>query len=119
MPSRTPFTPGRLPCRLSFLLRLPQDEIEGILFLILSRHKEGASARLKVIQIFVGKLSIIFEFSGPEVDCAVFLIGVSFLDQSADHLDHAADLLCGKRIFCGRLNVHALPYPFCTPRYIV
>ena len=54
------------------------------------------------------KLSVIFKFPDAVINRSVSShIGVTFFNQSADHIQHAADLFCRQRVLCCRLDIHA------------
>ena len=108
VPPRTPFAPGRFPGGLSFLFGLPEYKIQGIFLLILPGHKEGAVSGTQIVQILMGELPILRKFPGAVVHGAVLFIGKALVDQRPDHLDHAADLLCGKGMHRGRPYIHPL-----------
>ena len=108
MPSRTAIAPWRLPCRLPFLLWLPQYEVQWIFLLILACYQKGTLSRTQVIQILVGQFAIFFKFPGAIVYGAVLLIGISFVNQGLDHVNHAADLFRSQGILGGRFNIHAI-----------
>ena len=93
MPAGTALTPGGLPVRLPFLLRLPEDEVHRIFLLVLAGDEERAEAALQVVQVLMGKLAVVAEALRPEVNCAILRdVGVSLVDQLLDHLDHSVDL---------------------------
>ena len=56
----------------------------------------------------MGELAVILEFSRTVVDGSVFLIGISFVNQRLDHVNHAADLFCCQRVLCRRLDIHCV-----------
>ena len=108
MPSRTSFTPWRSPCRLSFFFRLPKYKIQRILFLILSGYQKRTFTGAKIIQVLMGKLSIILKLSGTIIHGTVFLISISLVDQRLDHIYHPTDFFCRQRILGCRLDIHAI-----------
>ena len=53
MPAGTSLAPGRLPERLSVLFRLPENEISGILLILLAGYLKLPETRLEILQILV------------------------------------------------------------------
>ena len=106
MPAGTSFAPGRLPIRLSFFFRLPEHEIQRVFFEI-ARHFNISVPRLQIVDIFMGKLAVLFKFTGSVIDGPVCRgICIAFFDQPGDHLDHTVDFFCRKRMRRCRKHVH-------------
>ena len=55
----------------------------------------------------MGQFPIFLKLSGTVIYCAVLFIGISFVDQCLDELNHPADLFCGKGMGGGRFHIHA------------
>ena len=109
MPAGTALAPGGLPEGLSFLFGLPEHEIVGILFALFTSDLDLTEAGLEIVQVFMGQLSVILEFSHPVINGAVCRrVSIALFDQGADHIQHAADLLCGQGILCGGHDIHCL-----------
>ena len=108
MPARSSLAPGAIPIGLSLFLGLPEDEIERILLLVGARDLQFPVAAAHVVQVLVGQLSVALKFPGAVVNRAVLGdIGVSLVDQSLDHLDHAVDLESRLGVHGRRLDVKA------------
>ena len=87
MPARTAFAPRGLPVRLTFFFRLPENKVVRVLFSFLTGYLNLTETRLKIIQVLVGQLSVIFKLADTVINCSVRSnIRVAFLDQSADHV---------------------------------
>ena len=108
MPARTSITPRRRPGRLPLFFRFPEHEIKRIFLLILSGYKQRTVACSQVIQIFVGKFSVIPETTGTKINGAIYVVGITFFDQRLDHINHAVDLLRRQRMRRRRFYIHAL-----------
>ena len=87
MPARTAFAPRGLPVRLTFFFRLPENKVVRVLFSFLTGYLNLTETGLKIIQVLVGQLSVIFKLADTVINCSVRSnIRVAFLDQSADHV---------------------------------
>ncbi len=106
VPARAPLAPRRLPERLALFLRLPENEIERVLLLILTGDKKGSRAAPEIVEILVRKLAVLAELTCAVIDRAVLCdIGISFVDQNLDHVDHALNLLRRLRVNRRRTDV--------------
>ena len=109
MPAWTALAPRRLPERLSFFFRFPENEIGRFFLAFLAGYLDLTEAGLQIVQIFMGQFSVLFKGFGAEINRAVSChIRMSFFDQRIDHLDHTADLLSRLRILRRRFDVHHL-----------
>ena len=109
MPARTTVAPRRRPGWFAFFFRFPENKIQRIFFLVFTGYLQRAETGLKVIQIFMGKFSILFKFLNTEINSAVCCrISISLVDQSLDHVDHSVDFLCCLRIGGGRFHIHCI-----------
>lgn len=70
MPARSSIAPWRFPERLSLLLRLPENEIERILFFVTSYFYITVPT-FEVVNILVRELSISSEASGLILDSSI------------------------------------------------
>ena len=109
VPARTALAPRGLPIRLTLFFRFPENEVVRILLALLTGYLDLTESGLEIVKILMGKLSVIFKFPDTVVNRSVSShIGVTFFDQGADHIQHAADLFCRQRVLCCRLDIHAL-----------
>ena len=113
MPAGTAIAPRRLPVGLSVLLRLPENEVQRVSFLILSRHGNAAHVELEIVQILVGKLSVVRILANREVHGSVTHdIGKALVDQTLNHVNHSVNFLRRLRMRGRGLHIqvcHILP----------
>ena len=91
MPARSSFTPGRIPIRLSHLLRFPKHKVGGTLLLFLTGNLELSKSGLQILHIFMRKLPIGFKSSRIIIDCTVYRIGKALFLQVLYEAYHAAN----------------------------
>ena len=113
VPAGTAIAPRRLPVGLSVLLRLPENEVQRVSFLILSRHGNAAHVELEIVQILVGKLSVVRILANREVHGPVTHdIGKALVDQTLNHVNHSVNFLRRLRMRGRGLHIqvcHILP----------
>ncbi len=108
MPAGASVTPGRLPIRLSFFFGFPENKIQCVFFQ-LSRDFDISVARLEIVYIFMGKFTVIFEFTGSVINGPVCCgICISLFDQLPNHLNHAVNFLSSQRMRRGRIDIHTV-----------
>ena len=106
VPSRTSLTPWRYPERFPFFFRFPENEIQRVFLLVLSRHLQRPEPRLQVFQIFMRQFSIFLEIFYPEIYRSIDFISKAFVHQSLNHINHALDFLGCQRMGGGFLHIH-------------
>ena len=107
MPAGPPVAPGRFPVGLPILLRFPEHKVQGILLLIRPRHKQRTVSSLQIIQILMGKLSILLKIACPEINGSVLrLIGIAFFYQSLNHIQHSVDFIGSQWMSSSRPYIH-------------
>ena len=107
MPARTSVAPWRFPVWFSLFFRFPEHKIQRIFLLIFAGYQQRTVPCLKIIQILMRQFSIILKLTGSEIYRAIHSIGIPFIDQFRDHIDHPADLLSRQRMGRGRHDIHA------------
>src|SRR3954465_11244188 len=97
MPSRSPIPPRTLPTWGLIIGRFPQNEI-GWVLLIGSNFNPSAGEHL--ILIAPGKMAIIGKAAHFKQHVPLNFIGMPFIDQMLDDLDHLTDMMR-----CSGLNI--------------
>ena len=64
MPAWTALAPRRLPVRLSFFFRFPENEIVRIFLAFLTGYLDLTEAGLQIVQILMGQFSVLFKGFG-------------------------------------------------------
>src|SRR5690606_24961448 len=96
VPARPPGAPGRLPAGLARLGGFPQDEIQRA---CLGLVDLDACTDLQVFDPAPRKLAVADELADAVVDVAITRrIGVTLVDQSLDHREHAVYMLGSARL---------------------
>ncbi len=72
MPTRTPFSPWRWPCRFAWLRLFPECEVERVAFGFVDIYTRSA---FEFPDILFGKFSISLEISNREKYVSIYLIG--------------------------------------------
>ena len=105
MPARSSLAPGRLPIRLSHLLRLPKHEVGRILLLFLTGNLEFTKSRLEILHIFMGKLSVGLKRCCIIINRTVYGISKALLFQLINQVYHAVNFFGCFRVSGGFFNV--------------
>ena len=108
VPAGSSLTPGRFPIGLSFLLRLPKDEIQRIL-LELAGHLNIPVASFQIVNILMREFAVRRKCLGFVIDRSILdRIGIPLINQCGNHLNHVSDFPGRLRMNAGRPDIHRL-----------